>query len=439
MKIIVILITKIIAFLGSILKKGTTLPGKIALKLDKNILSKLKLPEDIIVVTGSSGKGSTTKTITDVLRYLNYKVIYNDNGGNVIYGICTYLLKKSTLNGEIRSDYVVLEVDERYVKILFKYIIPKYLIITNVTRDQPPRQGHFDIVFNDIIKNLSPKTKLILNADDPYLQKLNGDIVYYGIDKQKYSYKEEKFENLNYIYCPYCNKKLKYDYYHFENIGKYKCNKCNFKRPNPSIEITDIDYENNIVTINNEYECKTNTELLYSIYNILASITLLNQLNIDMSKICMYISKLERNKKLYDKISNYNRDFYILNNKCENSTTFNQSLLFIDKKDTKMTIVVGWKEISRRYPYNDISWLYDVQFELLKNKDIEKIICVGPQRYDLSVRIKNAGINKDKIVEFIDPLSACEYIKNYTKEDVYAILNFDYVKPFIYNLGGNND
>jgi len=439
MKTIIILITKFITFLGNILNRGTTLPGKIALKLDKNILGKLKLPENIIVVTGSSGKGSTTKTITEVLRNLNCTVVYNDNGGNIINGICTHLIKNCTLSGKIKSDYIVLEADERYCKILFKYVTPKYLIITNVTRDQPPRQGHFDIVFNDIIKELSPKTKLVLNADDPYLQKLNGDITYYGINKNNFSYTEEKFSVLNYIYCPHCNTKLNYNYYHFENIGNYYCPNCEFKRPNPKIEITDIDYKNNTLTLNKEFKISTNTKILYSIYNILAAATLLNELGIKLENICTNISKLKQNKKLYEQITNNNQNYYILNNKCENATTFNQSLLFVDKQTEKMTIVIGWMEISRRYPYNDLSWLYDVEFEILKNKDIEKIICVGPQRYDLSVRIKNAGINKNKIVELENPIVACNYIKSEIKENVYAILNFDYVKPFVENLGGQND
>lgn len=439
MKTIIILITKILTFLGNRLNRGTTLPGKIALKLDKNILSKLKLPENIIVVTGSSGKGSTTKTITEVLRNLNYTVVYNDNGGNIINGICTHLLKSCTLSGKIKSDYIVLEVDERYCKILFEHVTPKYLIITNVTRDQPPRQGHFDIVFKDIIKKLTPKTKLVLNADDPYLKQLSGDITYYGINSNKHSYVDEKFSVLNYIYCRACNSKLNYNYYHFENIGNYYCPNCDFKRPDPKIEITDIDYENNHLIINNEFKIKTNTDLLYSIYNILAATTLLNELGLDLKQICESISTLKQNKKLYEQITNNNQTYYILNNKCENATTFNQSLLFVDKQNEKMTVVIGWMEISRRYPYNDLSWLYDVEFELLKNKDIEKIICVGPQRYDLAVRIKNAGIERNKIVELENPQVACEFIKKHCKENVYAILNFDYVKPFVQNLGGQND
>ena len=41
----------------------------------------------------------------------------------------------------------------------------------------------------------------------------------------------------------------------------------------------------------------------------------------------------------------------------------------IQNKDLK-DIVIGWKEISRRYKHFDVSWLYDVEFELLNNKTL---------------------------------------------------------------------
>lgn len=54
MKSLIILINKLIYMIGKMLGRGSTLPGQIALKLDKNILKKVALPDDVIVVTGSS-------------------------------------------------------------------------------------------------------------------------------------------------------------------------------------------------------------------------------------------------------------------------------------------------------------------------------------------------------------------------------------------------
>ena len=62
-KSLIIILNKIAYKIGKLLKKGSSKPGQLALKLDKEILSKISLPEDIIVVTGSNGKTSTTELI----------------------------------------------------------------------------------------------------------------------------------------------------------------------------------------------------------------------------------------------------------------------------------------------------------------------------------------------------------------------------------------
>ena len=74
------------------MKKGSSLPGKIALRLDKNILSKIKLPENIIMVTGSNGKTSTTEMIYTVLKENGYRVGCNKEGSNQIEGVTTMIL-----------------------------------------------------------------------------------------------------------------------------------------------------------------------------------------------------------------------------------------------------------------------------------------------------------------------------------------------------------
>ena len=102
-------------------------------------------------------------------------------------------MENCKINGKIDKDVLVYEIDERYAKYVFDDITPGYVVISNICRDQPPRQGHFDLVYNEIKKALKPDMHLILNGDDPYLQKFilegNYKVTYYGIGKNKYSYK----------------------------------------------------------------------------------------------------------------------------------------------------------------------------------------------------------------------------------------------------------
>ena len=146
-------------------------------------------------------------------------------------------------------------------------------------------------------------------------------------------------------------------------------------------------------------------------------------------QIAHAIADIYGNEKIFNIYPYKNRIVTVLNNKNENSSTFNQSLLYVSRFKEKKVIVIGWKEISRRYEFDDLSWLYDIDFELLKSDEIEKIICVGLNRYDIATRLKYAGHEK-KIVVCTNLVEATNYIKDKTKSNIYAIVNFDYVKPF---------
>ena len=94
MKTIAILASKLLRFAGKLLGKGSSLPGSVALKLDPDILQKIKLPDRVIAVTGSNGKTSTVEMIAHVLRQNGWKVAYNREGSNQIEGVTTLILSR---------------------------------------------------------------------------------------------------------------------------------------------------------------------------------------------------------------------------------------------------------------------------------------------------------------------------------------------------------
>ena len=212
-----IIVGKMVSWVARLIGRGSVAPVNIALKIDKNLFKKMEIPKTVIAVTGSSGKGSTSSMITDILRNNGYKVAYNDKGSNIDVAILSLLIERSDLNGKTNDDVLVCECDERYCRYIFPYIHPQYVVVTNITRDQPPRQGHFDLVYDKIKEALTPKMHLILNADDPYLYKLvdHNPVTYYGIADNKYAYDKSKFNILNIERCPICNTKLKYSKYYY--------------------------------------------------------------------------------------------------------------------------------------------------------------------------------------------------------------------------------
>lgn len=440
-KQISIIIGKLISIIGKLLGRGSSLPGKIALKIDPKIVEKMTLPKTIIAVTGSSGKGSITSMIAEILRSEGYHVAHNAKGSNLSAGVVTMLLENSTLSGKIKSDIIVAEVDERFAKFVFPNLKPHYVVVSNITRDQPPRQGHFDLVYTEIKKALTSDMHLILNADDPMLQKFNLEkefkVSYYGLSKNKNSYVVSKFENLNLSHCPICHTKLIYDYYHFEELGNYHCPNCKFKKPIADEVCTNIDYVSGKITIGRSTRMHIPYQTLYCVYNTLAAFTVSKLVGMEDDKIAYAIDRIAGNTKNFSTYQYQKRTVHVLNNKNENSSTFNQSLLFVDRKTNLKTIVIGWKEISRRYEFDDLSWLYDIDFEILNKHDIDQIICVGIHRYDIAVRMKYSKIAEEKIKTFETLDEAVPYIKENTQGDIYAILNFDYVEPFNRLMNGS--
>ena len=412
---------------------ASSFPGKVVLKLFPNYLKKIKYPEIVIMVTGSTGKGSTVSFIKEVLENNNMKVCSNTEGSNLLFGVTTAIVN-SVKGKKLNADALVLEVDERYIKFVTKHIKPKYLMINNITRDQPPRQGSFEIVFNEIAKGIYSNTHLILNGDDPLLRKYSlihkGDITSYGIDKTKYSF--DKMDDVkDYLYCPKCHNKLIFDYYHYGSVGDYKCSKCDFKRDNISYSITNVNYDKKEITINKDTNIKVNNFILFNLYNIISTYTICSKLNIDKEIIVNTINNSLINEKIFNEFKVNKRNYTVLNCKAENNATYNLSLIYTAMNNEEKTIVLGLRQISRRYNHFDLSWLYDIYFELLNESNVNKIICAGPYAYDFATRLKYANIDEDKLIILDNLDNIKETIEKETKGNVYAVLNFDYVKPFI--------
>ena len=67
-KFLAIVVCKLGRFVGKLVGKGSSLPGKYALKLCPDILRRVTLPPRVVAVTGSNGKTSTVEMIAAILR-----------------------------------------------------------------------------------------------------------------------------------------------------------------------------------------------------------------------------------------------------------------------------------------------------------------------------------------------------------------------------------
>ena len=105
-----IVVGKTAYFILSKMGRGSTLPGKLALKCDKTILDTIAKDYEIVVVTGTNGKTLTTALTVGILQQAFGEIVTNPSGANMITGITsTFLTAKKSPSGK---KLAVLEIDE---------------------------------------------------------------------------------------------------------------------------------------------------------------------------------------------------------------------------------------------------------------------------------------------------------------------------------------
>lgn len=427
-KMFVILTSKLASKLSKLAgHEGSVIGGRIANKLDKKILKKIKLPKYVIGITGSSGKSSSTELMYNILTKNNYKVVYNKEGSNTINGITSLILNNSTIFGKLKKDVLLMELDERFMGMIFEHIKPTHLMITNITRDQPPRNSHPENIFNCIKSSIPAGTNLILNVDDPFVNRIRinhkGEIITYGMDKNDYSYKST-INNLDAAYCPICHSKLEYEFYHYGHIGKYNCPKYDFNRGTPDYEAKEVDVDNQTIKINDNI-VHLPSNFLYTVYFVTGCFALSKSIGLKDEDILKVINDKETKTKRLNIYDFDNRKWQMLVSKNENNLSYKQSLDYIMHQDGDKTIILGFDSSSRRYKENDISWIWDIDFEELNDSSIKNIILIGKFCYDMKLRMEYAGISKDKLLLVEDINNLSKTIKTKTEGKIYSMVCFD--------------
>ena len=423
----IIMVSKLLYKIGKLLGKGSSMPGQIALKLDKNILRKVKLPEEIVVVTGSNGKTSTTEMICNILQNSGYNVGCNKEGSNQTEGVTTMILNCCNLKGEVKKDVLVIESDERYLRHTLKFFTPKYIVVTNLYRDQMTRNGHPELIYKIIKEGIDEKSTLILNTDDP-LSSLYGykkdKVVYFGMNENNLSTKENTSVYNDGKYCPNCKTLMRYDYYNFAHIGGYHCDNCGHARKNPTYAVTNVDLQTGEITINDKYKISMSLRSVYNAYNMLAAYAVSNLIGVDEEKI---VSELTEYVMQNDRIQSFEvgkHEAMLLTSKHENSISYNQSLTYLVKENKECTVVLIVDAVSRKYFTSETSWLWDIDFELLKADCVKRVVLAGKYVHDLKSRFVYTNIDSEKIVSYINLDDMMRDVKTNSIGKIYVVTCF---------------
>ena len=428
LKLFAILLCKLIRIIGNLVGRGSSLPGQFALKVCPDILSRIKLPEDIIAITGSNGKTSTTEMVYSLLKKQGRKVAYNSEGSNQIEGITTLIIDNCDLGGNFLKDVLLMEVDERYAKYVCKYITPKYYIINNLYRDQMTRNGHPEYVLNDIKKSISPATTLVLNSDDPIISSLAkefaNDVIFFGINDSTDARKENDAVYDDGYYCPLCHHKMIYDYRVFAHVGSYRCSNCDFHRETPEYAISKLDLANSKITINGRYEIGLALNTIFNAYNVLVAFAIGSLIGLDEEKCAQSLDDYLIRNGRFRNFKVGDRQGTLLISKHENTISYNTNLEYVASCNGDVSLLLIIDDISRKYFTSDTSWLWDISFEYLQNSNVKKIAVAGKYINDVAVRFTYAGIDMNKVELFKEAPEAIRYIAENAEGNFFALTCF---------------
>ena len=427
----IILIAKILSFLGGLLGRGSSMPGAVALKLCPGILGKLKINACVIAVSGSNGKTSTTEMIRKLAVSQGKRVICNSEGSNQTEGVVTALLKESDLFGRINADYIILESDERFCQYTFRNFTPDWFVILNLYRDQLTRNGHPEYVKGELAKGIPSGSSLVINCDEPIsaslAQNRAGDVLGFGVSPEVFC------ENgISHVYddgakCPVCHGEMDYEYRIISHLGSYKCSSCGYSRRIPVHTVSDRLEKGYL--IDGRYPVVPQLDNPMFAYNIAAAFTVaVNVMKIIPEEAAKQLSDYHLENTFQARIEDFelagNPGTFILC-KHENSIAYDGAIHTVcSSDDPQKTVLIAVDKLSRKYSANDMSWLWDIDFERLDRDDVAGIYLCGRFADNLAMRLLFAGISSEKITSIPDFGKCVEKLAEKGKGHIFAMTCF---------------
>jgi UDP-N-acetylmuramyl tripeptide synthase len=386
---------------------GTSLPGKLALKLHPKILDRLSGLFRVTMITGTNGKTTTSRIVANMMEQNRMRVVTNKSGANLSSGITTTLISALTLGGKPRVTHALLETDEAAFRTLAPRLKPETVIVTNFFHDQLDRFGDLQTTVDKVREGISkiPDAVLILNADDSLCASLGRNvsnrIIYFGMGEGVYP---ETGANINNdaAFCMQCNSRYEYSSVTFGHLGHFSCPSCGFGRPHTHVECSGIlSYDNlgsNIEISGPDMRITVKLALpgLYNIYNALAGASFGIAAGLDEKEIATALSGFESGFGRMETIHANDRELKMI--LVKNPTGFNQVLRFLLTQERPCVIALAIND--KLADGTDVSWLWDVDFEVLTlmNDRIRAFYVSGTRAEDMAVRLKYAGISPDMIM-----------------------------------------
>ncbi|HYZ30496.1 MAG TPA: MurT ligase domain-containing protein [Thermoleophilaceae bacterium] len=378
-------------------KGGTTVAGRLLLRLAPDALRQLsrKLDQGSVLVSATNGKTTTSAMLAAILGQARVPLVHNRAGSNMHWGVATALLDAGRGDRELG----LFEVDEAWLPAVADAVNPRLVLLSNLFRDQLDRYGELELLAERWAQTVAAHarhTRFALNADDPLVADLGRGIdndVYFGLEDDAQALPELQHA-ADSKHCRNCGHAYVYDAVYLGHLGRYHCPSCGRRRPEPQVVARNVALHGMggsaiaLETPAGNTQIELKLPGLYNVYNALAAATAALELGATLEDVRAGLEGFGGAFGRVERIPVDGREVLIL--LVKNPAGANEVLRTLTLEDGRLDL---WLALNDRIADGrDVSWIWDADFELLAGR-VATVTCSGTRAEEMALRLKYAGID----------------------------------------------
>jgi len=387
---------------------GTSLPGKLLLRLEPQAIAQLaaRLPHGNAVISATNGKTTTAAMVAAIMERTGARLVHNRAGANMAGGVAASLLDASEPGGGIAGDLGLFEVDEFWLDRVTGQLRPRALLLANLFRDQLDRYGELETIaerWAEVVRAGGSRT-LVLNADDPLVADLGreradgaGETVYFGVEDVGVA-----LPGLSHAsdskHCRRCGTPYVYDTVFLGHLGHYHCPAGDNRRPEPQVAAISVVLKGarsaqiTLRTPAGTIEVALPLPGLYNVYNALGATALSLALGAGLEDVRAGLEAVSPAFGRAETVQVGERPVSVL--LVKNPAGANEVLrtLALEAGEHDLLAILNDRTADGR----DVSWVWDADFELLADR-LRRATCSGTRAAELALRLKYAGVPTERL------------------------------------------
>jgi UDP-N-acetylmuramyl tripeptide synthase len=339
---------------------GSVIGGVLGLRVEPELLRLLAVGRQIILVTGTNGKTTTTRLISAALGALGQDVASNAFGANMEAGLA------SALGRAPDALYAVLETDERYLPAVIQSTNPRVVTLLNLSRDQMDRAAEIWLIARRWREALAAAEDclVIANADDPLIAWAAGAARHVTWVAAGQRWHEDSW------CCPECGSHLRRD-----DLG-WRCGECPFARP-PTPWV--LDDESVIDGLGQSRELSLALPGRANRSNAVIALAVADFFGITVDQALPRLREVSSVAGRYTVVERSGSQVRLL--LAKNPAGWLEAFDVLAQGSTPVLLAVNAQVPDGK----DTSWLWDVDYRLLRGRPV---LVTGERRLDLAVRLE---------------------------------------------------